>query len=113
MIEKEILNDTDVLYNYFQNNNSVGYLEIRIVDEIIDIMNLFVNEECRGNGIATKLLQNMLDNEKYNRVMLEVNEKNKNAIRLYNKLGFKEISSRVKYYGNDDAIIMELINYER
>ena len=39
--------------------------------------------------------------------MLEVNEKNQNAINLYLKNGFKEINRRPKYYGSDTAIIME------
>ena len=41
--------------------------------------------------------------------MLEVNKHNDDAIRLYNKLGFKEISLRDRYYGEDTAIIMEKV----
>ena len=41
--------------------------------------------------------------------MLEVNENNNEAIRLYSKLGFKEISLRERYYGENTAIIMEKV----
>jgi ribosomal protein S18 acetylase RimI-like enzyme len=41
--------------------------------------------------------------------MLEVNENNTEALRLYSKLGFKEISLRDRYYGEDTAIIMEKV----
>ena len=109
MIEKEILSDTDSVYNYMDNDKVLGYLEIRLVDGVIDIMNIFVNEENRKQGIATYLMEEMFNKEDYSRIMLEVNEHNDDAIRLYNKLGFKEISLRDRYYGEDTAIIMEKV----
>ena len=109
MINKEILSDTDSISNYVDGDKVLGYLEIRLVDGVIDIMNLFVNEEERKKGIATSLMNEMFEKEDYSRVMLEVNENNTEAIRLYNKLGFKEISLRNRYYGEDDAIIMEKV----
>ncbi len=109
MIEKEILSDTDSVYNYIDNDKVLGYLEIRLVDGVIDIMNIFVNEENRKQGIATSLMEEMFNKEDYSRIMLEVNEHNDEAIRLYNKLGFKEISLRDRYYGEDTAIIMEKV----
>lgn len=109
MIEKEILSDTDSVYNYIDNDKVLGYLEIRLVDGVIDIMNIFVNEENRKQGIATSLMEEMFNKEDYSRIMLEVNEHNDDAIRLYNKLGFKKISLRDRYYGEDTAIIMEKV----
>ena len=109
MIEKEILSDTDSIYNYMDGDKVLGYLEIRLVDGVLDIMNLFVNEEDRRKGIATELMNKMIQEENYSRIMLEVNENNDTAIRLYNKLGFKEISLRDRYYGEDTAIIMEKV----
>lgn len=109
MIEKEILSDTDSIYNYYDNEKILGYLEIRLVDGVVDIMNIFVNEEDRRKGIATSLMNEMFEKEDYSRIMLEVNENNYSAINLYNKLGFKEISFRDRYYGEDTAIIMEKV----
>ena len=109
MIEKEILSDTDSIYNYMDGDKVLGYLEIRLVDGVLDIMNLFVNEEDRRKGIATELMNKMIQEENYSRIMLEVNENNIQAIKLYNKLGFKEISLRDRYYGEDTAIIMEKV----
>lgn len=109
MIQREILSETDSIYNYMDGDKVLGYLEIRLVDGVIDIMNIFVNEENRKQGIATSLMEEMFKNEKYSRIMLEVNEHNDEAIRLYNKLGFKEISLRDRYYGEDTAIIMEKV----
>ena len=109
MIKREILSDTDSIYNYMDGDKVLGYLEIRLVDGVIDIMNIFVNEENRKQGIGTSLMEEMFKNEEYSRIMLEVNENNDSAIRLYNKLGFKEISLRDRYYGEDTAIIMEKV----
>ena len=109
MIEKEILSDTDSIYNYMDGEKILGYVEIRLVDGVIDIMNLFVNEENRKKGIGTALMNEVIEKEDHNRIMLEVNEKNNEAIRLYTRLGFKEISLRDRYYGEDTAIIMEKV----
>ncbi len=109
MISKEYISETDSVYNYMNNDIVLGYLEIRLVDGVIDIMNLFVNEDSRKKGIATSLMNEMIEKENYNRIMLEVNENNHEAIRLYKKLGFKEISLRERYYNEDSAIIMEKV----
>ena len=109
MINKETLSDTDSIYNYMDGEKVLGYLEIRLVDGVVDIMNLFVNEEDRKKGIATSLMNKMIEEEDYSRIMLEVNENNIEAIKLYSKLGFKEISLRERYYGEDTAIIMEKV----
>ena len=109
MVNKEVITETDSVYNYIDNEKILGYLEIRLVDGVVDIMNLFVNEEDRKKGVATALMNEMINNEEYNRIMLEVNENNNEAIRLYSKLGFKEISLRERYYGDDTAIIMEKV----
>ena len=97
MIVKEIISDTDSVYNYMEDEIVLGYLEIRLVDGVVDIMNLFVSEDQRKKGIATSLMNEMIEKEDYNRIMLEVNENNNEAIRLYTKLGFKEISFRERY----------------
>ena len=109
MIEKEKLSDTDSIYNYYDGEKILGYLEIRLVDGVVDIMNIFVNEEDRRKGVATSLMNEMFEKENYSRIMLEVNENNYGAINLYNKLGFKEISFRDRYYGDDTALIMEKV----
>ena len=109
MIKKEVISDTDSVYNYYDGDKVLGYLEIRLVDGVVDIMNLYVNEEERRKGIATSLMEEMIKTEDYSRIMLEVNENNNEAMRLYSKLGFKEISLRERYYGEDTAIIMEKV----
>lgn len=91
-------------------NKVVGFAGIKIVLDTADIMNIAVKEDYRRQGIATLLLNNILDicNEKnIKTINLEVNEENFSAIRLYQKFGFKENGRRKKYYDNKfDAILM-------
>ncbi|WP_281975368.1 GNAT family N-acetyltransferase [Halobacillus litoralis] len=44
----------------------------------------------RGKGLATELLKSILDANSYDEYVLEVADTNTNAIKLYEKLGFKE-----------------------
>ena len=39
-------------------------------------------------------------------ITLEVNVKNKNALNLYEKLGFKKVALKEKYYENSDGYLM-------
>ena len=98
--------DEDV-YGYYDNDKLVGFIHILKTFECLEIINVVVDTNYRKKGIATKLIDYL--NECYDDVeyiLLEVNEKNSNAINLYNKLGFNVINVRKKYYGNDDALIM-------
>ena len=85
MIIKEVVSDTDSVYNYMDNEIIAGYLEIRLVDGVIDIMNLFVSEEYRKQGIGTSLMNEMINKEDYNRIMLEVNENNRNNRKFWKR----------------------------
>ena len=98
--------DEDV-YGYYDNDKLVGFIHILKTFECLEIINVVVDTDYRKKGIATKLIDYL--NECYDDVeyiLLVVNEKNSNAINLYNKLGFNVINVRKKYYGNDDALIM-------
>jgi ribosomal-protein-alanine N-acetyltransferase len=98
--------DEDV-YGYYDNDKLVGFIHILKTFECLEIINVVVDTDYRKKGIATKLIDYL--NECYDDVeyiLLEVNEKNSNAINLYNKLGFNVINVRKKYYGIDDALIM-------
>jgi ribosomal protein S18 acetylase RimI-like enzyme len=58
------------------------------------ITSLFVKEEHREKGIASKLIQAVLTSAKSRRVVeihLDTKEYNEDAMRLYEKLGFKRV----------------------
>lgn len=92
------------------NNEIVGFAGLKVILNEADIMNIVVRKTFRGNGIGSKLLENLIFYAKNNNlkiVNLEVNEHNLSAIRLYDKFKFNHIGIRKKYYnGESDAIIM-------
>ena len=89
----------------------VGFAGLKIVLDVADIMNIAVKDDYRRQGIATLLLNTLLNYCKKNDIKtinLEVNEENFSAIALYKKLGFTECGLRKKYYDKKyDAILMK------
>ena len=51
-------------------------------------------------------MNKIIDDEQVKNITLEVNINNKNAILLYNSLGFKEATKRKGYYNGEDALLM-------
>ena len=93
-------------------NQIVGFAGVVDTIDQLEITNIVVKKSFRGNGIGNKLLIeliNLAKNSNKNEIILEVNNKNLVAIKLYEKNGFKNIGIRKKYYNNThDANIMSL-----
>lgn len=95
---------------YVGNNKILGYITYLDIYDRFEISNIYVLREFRGNGIASKMLQFVIDeglNKKINNITLEVNSKNTSAIALYHKYGFKKVAIRSGYYSGTDGILME------
>ncbi|MBQ3474617.1 MAG: GNAT family N-acetyltransferase [Bacilli bacterium] len=101
-----IINDYTFILSYKENNKYVGFLIYQLLYESAEIIDIFVLDEYRNKGIGKALINKMLDNKKIEKVTLEVKKDNKNAIMLYNSLGFKPVSIRKGYYSGVDAILM-------
>ena len=89
----------------------VGYGSVQIVFDEGNINNIAVDENFRNRGIASGILNNIIDICKQRGVttlFLEVNERNEGAIALYKKFGFEQIAVRKNYYKSGNAIIMSL-----
>ena len=95
------------VYLYEEEGKVLGFIHVDSHFEITDLINIIVLKEYQNKGIGNKLLEFVVNNEEYEKIMLEVRESNANAIHLYEKYGFKEIYRRKKYYGEEDAVIME------
>ena len=104
---EELINNKEVL-GYYENNELVGILIFKKVYEVIELLYIVVETNYRNKGIGEKLINGLKDMDS-KRVLLEVNEKNNNAISLYKKCGFKVINIRKKYYGEYNAYVMELV----
>ena len=63
-------------------------------------------EKFRNMGIATKLINEIINDYEINNITLEVSVDNCVAIKLYEKLGFKSVALRKEYYNGTDAFLM-------
>lgn len=93
---------------YIEKNEVVGFLIYDVLYEKVEIIYIFVSEQCRNKGIAKSLLKYLIDvcNEKEN-ITLEVKADNIKAINLYKNFDFKSVAIRKKYYNGIDGILME------
>ena len=102
--------------NIEKEKKVLGYIVFYGTIENTDIFEIAIKKEYQRRGFGEKLLKESMKklfetNKKNdffgNNFFLEVNEKNANAIKLYEKTGFKKISIRKNYYGkNANAVIM-------
>jgi [ribosomal protein S18]-alanine N-acetyltransferase len=95
------------------DNRVVGYANFYLVEDEVQVLNIAVDPESRKKGYATSLLAHaigLLKERGAEDFFLEVREGNKDAMRLYEKLGFIKIGRRRKYYPEtkEDAIVMHL-----
>jgi [ribosomal protein S18]-alanine N-acetyltransferase len=88
----------------------VGYLVCSRYDTVWHLMNIAVDDGLRRQGIATTLLERLFEladkpSEQYT---LEVRTSNEDAIRLYERFGFRTAGRRRAYYhdNREDALIM-------
>ena len=89
----------------------VGYLVISRYVDAWHVMNVAVDPEHRGRGVATMLLERLFDltaDDARRGYTLEVRVSNDEAIRLYDRLGFRSRGVRRGYYtdNREDALIM-------
>ena len=93
-------------------NKVVGFAGMIDTIDQMEITNIVVKKDYRKNGIGNILLNRLMSLAKENKkseIILEVNENNISAIKLYEKNGFKKCGLRKRYYNNtDNAIIMNL-----
>ncbi|MBQ7104384.1 MAG: GNAT family N-acetyltransferase [Bacilli bacterium] len=110
-LKKEFeMNPYTKIYIYIENDNILGILHINDIYDRYEINNIYVLEEYRNKGIASKLLEYVIELGKKNNILnitLEVRKNNVNAIKLYNKYNFKEKAIRKGYYNGIDGILME------
>lgn len=118
MLKNDLSNHFAHYYVYLDGNALVGYISLNFDGFQAEILNFCVKKEYQGKGIGTKLISyaiNILHSKGAESFILEVREHNINAIKLYEKLGFKQISRRKEYYSNkEDALVLlkQMVLYE-
>lgn len=121
-LEKE-LNDTYSRFYMVQDNKEViAYMKINLNKSIseensedsLEVQRIYVLQKYKGRHIGKKLIQKAIDIAKSNKqsyIWLGVWEKNINAIKFYEKQGFKKCSSHIFKLGQDEQVdnLMKLI----
>ena len=94
---------------YIKNAKVRGYIFGWQLNNDFHINNIAVHLSERRKGVAKKMIDNIIFNLNIKNIFLEVSKLNKEAIKLYQKLGFKENGIRKKYYhDNSDAILYQM-----
>lgn len=110
------INKTAILNNVivcYQNDIAVGCGAFREIDEkTVEIKRMFVNPNCRGKGIASKILSELelwASQLNYSQTILETGINQPEAIALYKKSGYEIINNYGQYIGIETSICMKKI----
>ncbi len=88
-----------ITFEAWYNNRMIGMVAAyfnNIIDSTAYITNVCVEDNFRGNNIASDLMRKCINYAKENdfkNILLEVNEKSIAAINLYTKFNFKQIGT--------------------
>lgn len=93
-------------YSYTVDNENAGFIIFDIIYDRCEIIDVYTVEKFRNMGIATKLINEIINDYEINNITLEVSVDNCVAIKLYEKLGFKSVALRKEYYNGTDAFLM-------
>lgn len=99
----------------FHEGQMIGYTTYLICLDEIKILNIAVHPDYQRKGVATQLMQYIVEDAKNNSVryvMLDVRANNIIAFSLYSKFGFRILCVRRNFYNYnaylDDAYLMQL-----
>ncbi len=113
IFEREIKSSTSYNRVIRLSGIVVGYIVTWTIYDEVHILNVAVHPEFRQSGLGEKLMMDCIVESadkglKY--AILEVRITNTGAQKLYEKLGFKTIQVRRKYYSDtgEDAYVMML-----
>lgn len=111
MFEREISLIISRFYVALIDEHVVGYGGYWCVSDEAHIVNLAVHPDFRSKGIGRGILQFIVENisgKKITRsILLEVRKGNIAAQKLYESAGFIVTGVRPRYYGTEDAVLME------
>ncbi len=102
-------NDKELEFEIITNSKDiVAYIAYKDLSISNDVYHIFVKKEYRKKGLASKLLNDIFTKD----ILVEVDEKNIGAIKLYKKEGFTEIKRIKSYYknGNDALVLIKCYN---
>jgi ribosomal protein S18 acetylase RimI-like enzyme len=108
------------IYGYTINNKLIAYAQLSDAfyfnkRHIAYLNEIYVHPKYRKKKIATKIINHLIEKAKkivtIEQLILKVNSKNKNAISLYEKLGFKKQAILKNSVKNFDGTYQDEIFY--
>jgi len=110
MFVLELSKTSGVCLAAMRGETLLGYLICSRYDTVWHIMNIAVDPAHRRAGIATALIEGLIEriDDAAARYTLEVRESNVGAIALYERYDFRKAGRRRRYYqdNGEDAVIM-------
>ncbi len=111
MFAGELAKPSSICLGAFGGEQLVGYLIISRYVDAWHVMNVAVDPEHQGRGIARQLLERLFEHtadDQRRGYTLEVRVSNAVAIHLYEQVGFEARGIRRGYYADnrEDALIM-------
>ena len=117
--------DEHPFYDQFNKIDNIRYVVIAYENEkslacgalkeyapgIMEIKRMFTDPEVRGKGVATKVLNELIQWAKemnYQKCILETGIRQPDAIRLYQKNGFTSIPNYGQYAGVENSVCFEM-----
>jgi ribosomal-protein-alanine N-acetyltransferase len=98
--------DTPVYVACDAKRRIAGFALVRIAADEAELLTIAVDPKWRGKGLGEALMKAAFADlliSPARRMFLEVSEENAAAIKLYERQGFKQISSRKGYYPKADG----------
>ena len=110
-IASELYNPLSLWLVAEQDGAVCGYVGSQTVLDETDMMNIAVHPDCRRQGIAAALIDELIVHlkERGSHILrLEVRQSNAPAIALYETMGFTQLGLRKNYYRNpkENALIL-------
>ncbi|NRG32791.1 GNAT family N-acetyltransferase [Niallia circulans] len=123
-LKKELSNLSSQFYFVYLNKELAGYLKINRMDaqseqmgeDSLEIERIYIKGKFQKHGIGQVLMNKAIDiakKESKKKIWLGVWEKNKKAIRFYQKFGFVQTGAHSFYMGNEeqsDYIMIKILS---
>ncbi len=92
-----------------EDGKIIGFIEFWLMYDESHVIDIAVHPDYRRQGLGEELMKFLIEKSSSGgakKIFLEVRPSNQPAISLYKKMGFIESGRRIKYYKDEDAIIM-------
>ncbi len=114
-LKQSFVKDTDTGFVLLDEKTIVGHAIFQVIPKESELLTLTIKKVSQGRGFGKYLLAESLKQlmqQKLETCFLEVGHRNTAAIRLYERLGFKQIGTRTDYYSKltpkQDALLYQL-----